>query len=428
MDNSEKIVSSAVLEPGAGTDTAGGGAMPVFRRAGLTLYVDLALASSFFFGAFVLSWQTFSYLEPIAFKPEVWFQADIGRVERVLTDRYSGFHERSRIHPLFSLVDTPIVYGLMRVGGLDATTSIQLLIALVAGLWATLFYVCCRLLLPTTWDAILLTALGAASASFLFWATVPETFLFGSVTMLLCAMGAAIYDRRPFGSVGLGALAAISLTMTVTNFMAGVFLLLVCRPLRTAAQIAINAFFAIAILQIVQNLIFPEARGMLDLRSEARFVFDRSSGGVPDKARAVLSHSVVMPEIQTPIEFDTKNMMVSVQTSPLFSAGLWGKLGTALWGTLLIAGVVTLASRWRQAGRAVQVCALVAVAQLALHLVYGDQTFLYSLHYMPFLLLVAGQSLYGKHATIGRVLLAALVVCCAVNNALQLIEAKTLLS
>ena len=365
----------------------------------------------------VVAWHLFELYKPLQIGSEQWFQADLGRVWAVLTDRYSGYHERSRIHPLFSLVATPAVYGLRRIVGFDTLAAVRVWTAACAALWAVGFFSVARGLGFARFDAALTTILVIVSGAALVWLPVPETYALGSLTILACVGAASWNQRQPLPDWILVAAAAMSLAVTVTNFMIGLALLWRARPPRRATQLAVNAFFVIACCQVAQHFVFPTARGMLDLRSEARFVFDASSAGPVARARALTVHGMVIPALQTPIEFDTKTPMLSVQQSPVGSSGTSGSIATALWLVLLGSGVAWL-WRHRPLSDGYFVVVIGAVGQALLHMVYGDQTFLYSLHYVPLFVLIATAPLR-SHVWVTRLLALSLVVLCLLNNGRQ---------
>ena len=70
------------------------------------------------------------------------------------------------------------------------------------------------------------------------------------------------------------------------------------------------------------------------------------------------------------------------------------------------------------------VLGLTALWHLALHLVYGgEETFLYSLHWLPLLVVIAAFGTMTRARAVARVLAAALVACATVNNQRQFTQA-----
>ena len=379
---------------------------------------DILMASAIAIVAAVVAWHVYGLFDASAIGAETWFQSDMIRVRHVLVDRYSRDHGTSSMHPLFALVNTTAFYGLMRLFGLTADMAIRLWVSGTAAALGVVCYAAARLVWAAWLDAALTALLLVSSSAFLFWASVPETRTTGAITMLVCVLAAAWAARRSLPDWLITVAAATSLSMTLSNFMAGLILLALLRKPSRAVQLAINAFFIVSVLQFVQHTIFPYAQGMTTMQSQTRFLLDPSAGTTLDKARVLLSHSVVMPEIQTPIEFDTHLPMVSVQRSHLFSTGALGAVATGLWVVVLGWGVAT-AARDFTTSVAVRLLLLTAMAQAAFHLVYGDQTFLYSLHYVPLFALLAGYTATSRQRTLSRLLLCATILTTAWNNVAQ---------
>src|SRR6185436_3066633 len=112
--------------------------------------------------------------------------------------------------------------------------------------------------------------------------------------------------------------------------------------------------------------------------------------------------------------------VMSVQHSSIGSSGAWGVAGAILWGALLAAAVSGLfASDGNRRLRIVLGATL--AGQVLLHLIYGEETFLYALHVGP--LLILSVALAAASSSRRRVILAlaiALAIAAAVNNASQL--------
>lgn len=111
---------------------------------------------------------------------------------------------------------------------------------------------------------------------------------------------------------------------------------------------------------------------------------------------------------------------MSVQHSPIGSSGGWGVAATILWGALIVATLFGLfTSRGDRPLRIVLGATL--AGQVLLHLIYGEETFLYALHLAPLLILSAALAV--ASTTWRRLILAlavALAIAAAVNNASQL--------
>jgi hypothetical protein len=116
---------------------------------------------------------------------------------------------------------------------------------------------------------------------------------------------------------------------------------------------------------------------------------------------------------------------LSVQNSWPGSAGLAGVAATMLWAVVLAIGA-------REAARNVHATAFralllgVLAGQVLLHLVFGQETFLFSIQFVPLLTAVAAYGCLGHRRVLVLALTCALIVTATVNNWRQLEEATKL--
>ena len=119
---------------------------------------------------------------------------------------------------------------------------------------------------------------------------------------------------------------------------------------------------------------------------------------------------------------------MSVQHSAIGSSGPWGVAATVLWlGLLALAIPGLLSSRGDRRFRILLGATL--ASQVLLHMIYGEETFLYTMHVAPLLVLSAA---FATTATAWRrailVLAISLTVVAAVANASQLATAMRFFS
>lgn len=141
------------------------------------------------------------------------------------------------------------------------------------------------------------------------------------------------------------------------------------------------------------------------------------AGGPLEILRSMLFHSVVMPGISVITRHDHPGL--TIQHSTLGSAGPLAAIATVLWCTILALG--TWATLRRGSLRRVRIVVVGSlVGQALLHLFYGEETFLYSLHFLPLLVVIAA---LGTRTRLRLVVLAAAVALLpmlAISNARQL--------
>jgi len=348
---------------------------------------------------------------------DVWFEGDVPTVADNVLHRWSDQSRNAR-HPLVPLLATTSAYAL-RGAGLGDRSILALLSAAVGAVWVALFYLIARSLTVHRLDAIVFTLLVCSTSSAMFWLAVPETYSLGSLTLLAPLALCALDEGRRFGTAWYVAASAASLGVTTTNWMSGIFSVGGRWPWRRALQITANALSIVVVLWAVQRLIFPTAPFFFGYSNEQRFVLPAASGGPGPVMRVLFFHTIVMPAVAV-IPEPKWGLAMSVQHSPLGSSGAWGVAATALWAALLVS---TLLGLWTAAGhrRFRIVLAATITGQVLLHLLYGEETFLYALHVAPLFILAA--ALAAGSTAWRRPILAlalALAITAAVNNASQL--------
>jgi len=383
---------------------------------------DLALAVVLALAAGVVSFAHAQRLDPKVNTKSMWFQADAKDFYSMMTDR-QGSHGDTKVHPLFSIaVYSPV--KLLRAGGLEPMTAVRTMLALMAAAWIGVLFAIMRLMGCRRLDAVLFSLLALASAASVFWFAVPESYPFGSLSIVLVLALVAWSQRRRLSTTWYELASAGSLGMTVTNWMAGIAAALVKFPRRRAVQVTANAFAIVMSLAIVQKVLFPRAHFMLENLKKGEFILHPDAGGPPKILNAFVFHAMVMPAIRErrgaprPTSFT-----LLVQPSTPGSGTPWG--GVAIWLWALLLGLGCWAA-WARRGRNVplrRVLGLVLAGQLALHLVYGEETFLYSLHWLPLLVILAAFSTLTRARPLALTLAAALLLCAGINNRLQFEDA-----
>lgn len=364
----------------------------------------------------------FSGRSSLATLDGIWFQADPVRVLGDMTDRF-GNHSRTNVHPLFVLLTHPLVMVLRLLTGASASTAARLLIAFFAGIWIVLVFSLLRVLGCRRLDATIFAVLGAVSASALFWSGVIETYLFGSISILVAVLAVSL--PLPRKSVWITIASAFTLSVTVTNWMAGLLATAVSFPWKRACQLAANALCIVVILWGVEKYVFPQCEFFLGSKEEARYMNSPLSGGPVTSMKAFVFHTMVMPRIRPFEDLKGKWRLCGYITVQLDRPGAGSTLGTVaatLWAFLLVIGVwglFTLNGRVKL--RLVLGGAL--LGQMALHSIYGEETFLYSLHFAPLLLAVAAMGLHTRLRRVVLVAAACLILTAGPNNLSQLSKA-----
>lgn len=358
----------------------------------------LLLAALFLIGAAV-SLVTAQFLDPRISRRvtwDLWFDADCFRAFGLMTGvkDWGPMSHRLHAHPFFPTFIGEPVQELTRIAQIPPGLAVQGAMAAAAGCWSALIFTVLRLVGRSRFEAALFTLLACVSAAGIFWSAPPETFLFGSLSILAVLVIAALAERRPIPQLAFVAAGLLSFGITVTNCVAGLAAAF-CRLPRRQAFAVTAAWSVIAVLLwVVVQPQFPSSRFLRDARNESVYVCEREALGAPAILRSFFFHSVVMPEVrQIPkralLDYRT---ILSVQSSALGSGGAGVLLGEILWALLLGAGVVGLVRPGARRSFRV-VLAATLLGHLVLHLIYGAETFLYALHFTPLLVLVAAYGL-----------------------------------
>lgn len=345
---------------------------------------------------------------------DVWFEGDLPVVARNWSHRWSD-HSRTANHPLFPALTTVPVYA-MRAIGLSSATAVRALSALVGGLWLVSMFAALRLAGRGTVVAVVFTLAAATSAAAVFWLIVPEAVALASVSVLVPIALAGSSVRRPISTAVEVVASAFSLSVTVSNWTAGLLLSFTRHPWRRALQISANAFCVVVVLWAAQRQLFPTADFFIGYSNYQRFVLRPEAGGPLAVARVFFVDALVMPEIA--VSSDPKwGATLTIQQQPMSRRSSWGMVAAVAWLGLLTLGAVGL----RRAPRPIAVLLAVFVAaQYVLHAVFGEETFLYVLHFVPALIVIASFGVETRARPVALVLAGVFTIAGGVNNVQQL--------
>jgi hypothetical protein len=344
---------------------------------------------------------------------DTWFEGDAERVFNNSNDRFSE-QSRSTVHPLFSLLAVGFRYAVGVPLHLSQLDSVRAMLALEAMGWLIALYAVLRLLECRRIDSIVFSVLATSSAALLFWCSVPETYLFGSLTILCVMVVTAWSERRPIPAwldVGVGAAA---LSITITNWMAALISLSVRRPLKQAIQLACNGLLVVVLLWGVEKSFVHGAIFFLGSSGEEAHYLVQPH--LFAKLRLFFLDPMVMPDFQT-IPRETQNLWpkLSVQDASSWHLTRWGSVALIAWIMLLCAGAWALATVERFK-RFRLTLALTLLGQFALHLVYGAETFLYVLNWLPLLVIACALGTLTRLRIVVLALAVLLIVTAALHN------------
>lgn len=324
---------------------------------------------------------------------DLWFGTDIYRVVITETEFNNVAHHRNSVHPLYSLVTFPINSAISFLFNISKIEAVKIFHSFVAGLFILLAFNLNKKISNTSLAGFFIALLATFSSAFIFLAIIPETFILGATTICLALLFVLYgHPKSIGGAVWLGLL---SFSITITNYgislIASFFRL---KPKFFIASIVASLTIATSLV-FIQTLIFPKSGTFYSiLYKEAGYVqlTKRSPEQVIDKiaTRAVdfifsgliLSRISIEPSIKN--DLIPKINYISIKHEIPTLSGFIALIG---W-TILIANGVNNAVKNFFSSPVLAVALLFYVYQFILHLLYGNETFIYTLHSLPALLAI----------------------------------------
>jgi len=387
---------------------------------------DIGVGAALALVAAFSSFAATARLDPVLLHPateDVWFQSDIPRVYESMTRRDGDYYRSSSVHPLFALATLPPVSALWKGLGLEAITAVRIVLAIVAALWVVAFLVILRLAGLPKLDATLFTLVAIVSAAAVFWFSVPETYPFGSLSILFALAVVAAGQRVALKERWYVVASIASFGFTVTNWMVGIAASFVSLRWKRAVTMTVNAFLIATFLWLVQRHFVPGADSFLNPYLEKKYLLTADAGGPAVVLRSFFFHGVVMPAIETIERINPPGWpIMSVQHSSVWGGGTLAFIASTAWLALLLLGAWAFAVA-RENLNLRMVIGAVLIGQLVLHLLYGEETFLYSLHFAPLLVLVGAFATTTCMRPIALALAVVLIGCGGANNIMRLFEA-----
>ena len=374
----------------------------------------------------VIAWHCSAMLLPPLISKQqrdVWFDADPPERYESWASRWSPVYKRDTyFHPFYHLLTTPFAWLVTKVTGHTPEHVAQVFLALAAGASTAVMYWLLLAITQSAWISLLWTGIYLASSSFLFWCGILESYCFGMLSMLLPLLIAAYLPSPGVSNRWIVAGLLVSLSITVTNVMSGIAAALATAGLRRTLAALKDCIVAMAVISLIQAQIIPGIDGRSLFSMYLPGVIDEVRGFVdPDERESlwwrpyrVLFAGVMIPNVVVTgaprYEWWATRCGLSVQTSGYSAMGL---AGACVWGMLLLGAAGWGVSRGHSLEPLYVALVMVIAGQLALHTVFGDETFLYSAHYGPVLILFSAyacRTQFGKMAVVLGALLLAIEV------------------
>lgn len=369
-------------------------------------------------------------IDPVLFQhftEDVWFGSDVERVISNMSLRHAPNY-RAKVHPLFTLLAFPIVKGVRLVTRVSPYAAVSLVIAGTTAIWVGLLFATLRLMGCRRFDAAVFSVLALSSAALIFWTTIPETYLFGSLSLLVCLFVVVLAQIKQLPVWSYILMSLFSLSITTTNWMVGIAATVVNHSRKRSTIITVSVFVIMLLLWGVQSRIFASTTFIADVAEEKNYLFPKTSGGPIRVFLGFFLHPMVVPALQ--VIPSNRNQpewpLLSVQHSLPGSGSLAGGIALGLWMFLLGIGAIACWTTQKNLKLRI-VVGFGLLGQLALHLIYGEETFLYAIHLIPFLLIVCAMATltHWRRLSIGIAML--LIVFAAMHNRDQFFQATEFL-
>lgn len=377
---------------------------------------EILIGLILFFSSAVLTFYLYGFHDKnlITASENVYFQADIGRSYDTMSDRKSPGHYRAKVHPLLPIQVHPPVFLLTKLG-ISTFSAVKVVVCTIAAIWCLFIYGMFRLIGNTRPHAILMTLLGLSSASAFFWLTVPESYALGSINLIMALGFAALANHKKMPNSAYIVVNAITLSTTITNWMAGISATLASRNIKETIKICLMALAVVTIIWGVQKRYFPTTVFFLGDREEANYMFSPNFHRIIAVFSTFFFHTLIAPAF-TIIDHNIEGWpLLSFQNALPTSNNLFALAGSIVWlGTLIISAIAFFSAKTQLPLKIT--LGLTLLGQLCLHLFYGEETFLYALHFLPLLLVVVSIGLNSKNAKVISALICVLIPLLFINN------------
>lgn len=397
-----------------------------FSPIPIDLLVVLALAVG---TALLVYWQA-QQIGPDIFKLEpygdTWFDSDVAAYYITLDNpEIRILYDRAYKHPLLPMIFCLPTFAL-KAFHISTINAVHILVSAVASVWMISLFGFLRLLGCQIVDATLLSLLGLVSAAGLFWLPILESYPLGSLGYIW-ALGLVAFASKkqpPFWSGAL--ISAVNLSVTTTNWLIGWLSTSMAFQWRKVLRINGIAFAIVLFLIAIQKVIFDASLPFEIPGKEFRYIHSSESGSAMNIIQSAFFHTIVMPDIQmidNPGSADRLSVMTTQFSAP-GSGGIFGMIAIGLWSALLALGLWQLFTA-RTQFKLRTMLGLSLLSQLVLHLIYtGRETFLYSLHFLPFLIGIVALGRFAKQKGLFLILLILTLACVGINNFSQFQQAS----
>lgn len=334
-----------------------------------------------------------------------YFNADVIRVFANLTDSDAFTHYRDKVHPYFSILAVTVAKSGRLLGTEGGEFLVYRTVFGTIGVFLFwLFIYRCTSALTAFASVVLLLS----TMTLRIWSILPETYLFGFATLM-----AGLNLARVGGNHAAALI--VTLSGTVTNAALGILYMLQRARTLDWKKTILTIGIAVLLLSGLQKALYPTSVHFFDifaLREEQRYI-GKPLAHLPFRAFDFVYSGFVLPLPET-VEGEITSSGLWSGFVANYAVGYDNRTVVTIVAAVLaitVLLIIALISFVRSA-RMGDVGALVAgflLFQFFLHLVYGPEPFLYSYHFLPFLIIFVALYLPGR--IVKPVALALLAIC-----------------
>lgn len=361
---------------------------------------------------------------------DIWFGSDSYRVLQDMTN-YSIDHYRTSVHPIFPLIFLPPTKTLM-VLGLPQLTAVKIVTSLAAGTSVVFIYLTLRSIGISYVDSVLVNLVFLSSAAFMFWGGLAETTNFAALTISLAMLVAVRQSTLPMWIFA----SAATLAVSTPNWALGLLTSFFGNTWRRFVVINACALLAVVTLAILQQNVFPLSRLFFvpsSLIHETRYIRVGPSldlDAINRRAGRLVNFwlfSGAVPAAELSRELWKVKTIVANDQATFADVDRLGKVALIAWSMMLAIGCLGVAEL-----KNLQSIAFAIIGYLffetMLCVLYGDVPFLYSLNYVPAMMLLCGFGLLSSAAFISRAAAIVFILSGAISNYVTLQKSIEVLS
>jgi len=360
------------------------------------------LLSSFFFSAYLILASIFN--RPIFDVDDIFFDTDglLWRTRFVTAD-YHDYYWRS-VHPFVLLIIRPLITFVSFFLKGDKLAAAFVLTALAGALCVFMAWYFVKHTAGNSTYALLIASLLGASAAHLVFGSLLETYIFlAAVTMISLVL---LLKDRPL--ILLILTGAVSFGITITNFIqSAIAFIFVKKNFWLWVKYGLIVGVMVIPLTLLNNIVYPNSQPYFFVPSSLTTEADNTFAPTIQRASAIVRvmvlHSIVAPDpliLKEEIPF-LKVWMFKAEPMQLSKyRTLFGKSLAYFWlGLVLLSGFLFLKNIKKQANRFPLAFLAILLFNIALHLQYGKDIFLYATNWTYAIILFLSftwQELAGK--------------------------------